>query len=168
MTTSADRAAAEIVRVLPRLLRFLHAGLQDYPLTLQQLRVLDAIADGDRSAGEVAAELGIRPPTLTGLADPLHQKGLISRERDPTAWRVVRLGLTPAGRDVYEAVLAVTRRQARNLVVHLAQSDQVGLSRALAALNEEVDRASAHAGSRARDQTQRSASKGVGPRKRAG
>ena len=95
-----------------------------------------ALADGERSAGKVAAELVIRPPTLTGLVTPLERHGLITRRRDPVAWRVVLLGLTPAGRDVYHSILVAARRRLVGLVDSLPPPDQAALSRALLALDE--------------------------------
>jgi DNA-binding MarR family transcriptional regulator len=97
-------------------MRFLHQGLRGYPLILQQVRVLGTLADGDRSAGEVAAELVIRPPTRTGLVAPLERQGLIMRRRDPVAWRVVLLGLPPAGRAVYHSILVAARGRLVGLV----------------------------------------------------
>jgi DNA-binding MarR family transcriptional regulator len=94
------------------------------------------LADGERSAGEIAAELVIRPPTLTGLVTPLERQGLITRRRDPVAWRLVLLGLTPAGRDVYHSILVAARRRMVGLVDSLSPPDQAALSRALLALNE--------------------------------
>ena len=120
-------------------MRFLHRGLHGHPLTLQQLRVLEALADGERSAGDVAEELGIRPSTLTGLLGPLDRQGLITRGRDPIAWRVVQLGLSPAGHDVYESLVLAARRRLGGLVASLSRSDQVALRRALFALREELN-----------------------------
>jgi DNA-binding MarR family transcriptional regulator len=143
MKPATDQTAAALLELLPRLMRFLHHGLRGHPLTLQQLRVLGALADGERSAGEVAAELGIRPPTLTGLLEPLERQALITRRRDPVAWRVVRLGLTPAGRDVYHTLMVAARRRLVRLVANLAAADQVALRHALRVLAEalhQVDR----------------------------
>ena len=136
MRTAPEQTAAALLELLPRLMRFLRQGLRGYPLTLQQLRVLGTLADGERSAGEVAAELAIRPPTLTGLVTPLERQGLITRRRDPIAWRVVLLVLTPAGRDVYHSILVAARRRLVGLVDSLPPPDQAALSRALLALDE--------------------------------
>jgi DNA-binding MarR family transcriptional regulator len=137
MRSGTERTAAVLLELLPQLMRFLHKGFRDHPLTLQQLRVLGALADSERSAGDVAAELGIRPQTLTGLLDPLYRQGLITRRRDPVAWRVVRLGLTPAGEDVHESLVVAARKRLAGLVANLRPPDQVALTRSLLALGEE-------------------------------
>jgi DNA-binding MarR family transcriptional regulator len=142
VTTNPPPAAEVLVRVLPQLVRFLHTALRDYPLTLPQLRVLAALHQGERPMGEVAAELGVRPPTLTGLVDALQHQGLVTRRRDPVAWRVVRLGLSPAGRDVYQAVHMAARRRLGRLVAALPAGDQDALARVLVGL-EDAARAAA-------------------------
>jgi hypothetical protein len=45
--TAPEQTAAALLEVLPRLMRFLHQGLRGYPLTMQQLRVLGTLADGE-------------------------------------------------------------------------------------------------------------------------
>jgi DNA-binding MarR family transcriptional regulator len=143
MRSGTERTAAVLLELLPQLMRFLHEGFRDHPLTLQQLRVLGALADSERSAGDVAAELGIRPQTLTGLLEPLYRQGLITRRRDPVAWRVVRLGLTPAGEDVHESLVVAARKRLAGLVANLRPPDQVALTRSLLALGEELRQACA-------------------------
>jgi DNA-binding MarR family transcriptional regulator len=139
--TATDQSAAALLDLLPRLMRFLHQGLRGHPLTLQQLRVLGALAAGERPTGEVAAELGIRPPTLTGLLEPLQRQGLIARRRDPRAWRVVLICLTPAGEDVHHTILMAARRRLVRLIADLPAPDQAALRQALRALAESLQQA---------------------------
>jgi DNA-binding MarR family transcriptional regulator len=145
MTANPRPPGDILVRVLPQLVRFLHRGLRDYPLTLPQLRLLAALTDGEQTMGDVAAELGIRPPTLTGLVDPLHRQGLVTRRRNPVAWREVLLGLSPAGRDVYHTVLGSARQRLGQLITALSASDQESLVRVLTGLEEALRTADATA-----------------------
>lgn len=46
-----------------------------------RLRVVCALLDGDRSAGDLAHEAGLRGPALSQQAAVLEAKGLISRQR---------------------------------------------------------------------------------------
>jgi DNA-binding MarR family transcriptional regulator len=128
-----------LLRVLPRLLRHVHSGLRDHPLTLPQLRVLAALSDGERPAGEVARELGIRPSTLTGLVKPLNRLDLVTRRRHPAAWRVVLLGLSPAGRDVYRSAHAAARVRLGELVAELSTQEQAALMHALTSLEAALE-----------------------------
>jgi DNA-binding MarR family transcriptional regulator len=137
---AAEQAAVALLEVLPGLTRFLHHGLRGHPLTLQQLRVLGALVDGKRSHGELAGELGIRPPTVTGLVGPLEHQGLVTRRRDPVAWRVIFLDLTPAGRDVYHTIMLAARRRLGGLVAEMSSVDQAVLLHALAALGRALER----------------------------
>jgi MarR family transcriptional regulator, organic hydroperoxide resistance regulator len=69
-----------------------------YGLTASQLWLLRTLeADGPIPAGPLARQLAIHPSTLTALAARLEQRGLITRARESSDRRFVRLRLTPAG-----------------------------------------------------------------------
>jgi DNA-binding MarR family transcriptional regulator len=140
MKAAGDQTAVILLDILPRLMRFVHHGLRGHPLTLQQLRVLGALIEGEHSPSEVASELGIRPPTVTGLVGSLEHQGLISRRRDPMAWRVILLDLTPAGRDVYHTIMLAARRRLGGLLADMSSIDQASLRHTLAALGEALER----------------------------
>ena len=42
--------------------------------------------------------------TMTGIVERLLERGLVTRDRDPQDRRTLRVGLTPAGRDLLEQV----------------------------------------------------------------
>ena len=96
-TSSRDvvRAVADLVSLIePRLL-----GLwQEVGMTLSQRRVLRRLWDGPRSAGEVAAGLGISSPSLTRMLTKLEQRGLLVRTLDTGDRRRVQVELTSQGR----------------------------------------------------------------------
>jgi DNA-binding MarR family transcriptional regulator len=140
MRPAADQTAVILLELLPRLMRFVQHGLRGHPLTLQQSRVLGALIDGERSPSEIGRELGIRPPTVTGLVGSLEHQGLITRRRDPVAWRVILLDLTPAGRDVYHSIMLAARRRVGGLLTDLSATDQAALRHVLAALGEALER----------------------------
>ncbi len=56
--------------------------------------------------GDMASEMQILPSTLTAIADGLEEKGLISRERDPTDRRAWQLRLTELGAEKRHALMA--------------------------------------------------------------
>lgn len=67
-------------------------------LTMPQMRVLFMLAERPgASAGELADELQVAPPTVTGMTDRLHRQGLIVRGVDPSDRRLVRLSLSDEG-----------------------------------------------------------------------
>jgi MarR family transcriptional regulator, organic hydroperoxide resistance regulator len=94
------RAGTVVARRRQRLL----AGHGLSPTSLALLAELDR-ADG-LSHRELAAELDLTPATLTPVVDALAAAGSIRRARDPRDRRVVRLSITPAGRDRLRSVSA--------------------------------------------------------------
>ena len=63
---------------------------------------------------QLARSLGIEGPTLTRHLDGLEQAGLVTRSRDPSDRRAVRVELTDAGNakhaELLQAVIAFNRR----------------------------------------------------------
>jgi DNA-binding MarR family transcriptional regulator len=69
-------------------------------LSRTALMALTAIeAEGRLTHREVAKHCWVRPPTLTPVVDALEANGLLSRQRDTTDRRVVRLRITATGQD---------------------------------------------------------------------
>ncbi|MGK6321278.1 MarR family winged helix-turn-helix transcriptional regulator [Sphingomonas sp. DT-204] len=54
------------------------------------------------NAGELARELGITTGATTRMIDVLEMRGLMTRDRGTDDRRVVRLAITPEGRDIVE------------------------------------------------------------------
>ncbi len=68
-------------------------------LTMPQARVMFTLIEhGERTAGELAEEVSVSPPTITGITDRLVKQGLVERREDPRDRRIVVLGLTDEGR----------------------------------------------------------------------
>lgn len=68
-------------------------------MTLSQRRLLRALRQGPRTAGQVAADLGISAPSLTRMLGKLEERGFVSRTVDPSDRRRVRVELTAEGRE---------------------------------------------------------------------
>jgi DNA-binding MarR family transcriptional regulator len=73
------------------------------------------------TVGEVARYLGLRHNSTVGLVDRAAAAGLVTRRTDDEDRRVVRLRLTPAGRNVLAALAA----QHRNELSRLENIDRV-------------------------------------------
>ncbi|TDD85280.1 MarR family transcriptional regulator [Actinomadura darangshiensis] len=69
----------------------------DQPITSQQLSVLGSLEHGPRRMTELAAEHGVRLPTMTAQINRLERDALVARGRDGTDARVVTARLTEAG-----------------------------------------------------------------------
>ncbi len=63
------------------------------------LRCLDWLFDGPRSAGELSHGTGLSSAATTTLIDRLERKGFVQRVRDPADRRRVLVGMTPQGRE---------------------------------------------------------------------
>jgi DNA-binding MarR family transcriptional regulator len=80
--------------------RYYQRTVAAHGLTSTSIGVLGVLAGTDAvSHRELSAQLGVTPATLTPVVDALEGSGALTRERDPADRRVVRLSITPAGRD---------------------------------------------------------------------
>ncbi|MCW2903702.1 MAG: transcriptional regulator, MarR family [Streptosporangiaceae bacterium] len=69
----------------------------DQPITAQQLAVLGSLQAGSRRMSELAAEHGVRMPTMTAQIGRLARDGMVTRGGDASDARVVTVSLTPTG-----------------------------------------------------------------------
>lgn len=100
--TVADELGWE--RLLPRVgaavTRRHQRLLAEHGLTPTSAALLAVLARADgQSHRELAGHLRLTPATLTSVVDQLERAGDVRRERDPLDRRVVRVSITPAGRD---------------------------------------------------------------------
>lgn len=99
MTASERELAEQLNLRLRHVVLMLRQVSADQPVTPQQLSVLSSLEHGPRRMTELAAEHGVRLPTMTAQINRLERDGLITRGRDDADARVVTAGLTAAGRD---------------------------------------------------------------------
>ena len=65
---------------------------------MAQLRLMFSLLESDgQMLSDLAAEMHVTPPTITGLTDRLVKRDLLERKPDPNDRRVIRASLTPAG-----------------------------------------------------------------------
>jgi DNA-binding MarR family transcriptional regulator len=121
VTDSTDHA---LIQMMPWLMRFVVGGSSAARLTLAQLRVLFAIGTGERRSGQLAAEAGLRPSSLTRIIDILHEHGLVTRRRDPLNRRTILVGLTLRGRALHRGVMLANDRRCRQLAEALRPREE--------------------------------------------
>lgn len=73
-------------------------------LTLTQVRALRRLAKEAKPLGQLGAELGLTPPSVTRLVDRLEERGLIERRRDGADRRRVVAAILPAGQKLIDTV----------------------------------------------------------------
>jgi len=115
-------------------------------ITLPQYRVLVVLATrGPQFPSVLANELRIAPSSVTRLCDRLVAKGLILRAEAPDSRRQVVVTISPAGRQVVDAVTDVRRREIGRLVTAVPAGRRPQTIEALndlgAAAGEELERA---------------------------
>ena len=94
---------ADVAAAVLAILR-LYRGLEcvDAGLTPSQYRIMKLAAAGGERSTRLAQRLAVAKPTLTAIADGLVAAGYASRAPEPGDRRVVRLSLTPAGREALD------------------------------------------------------------------
>ena len=85
------------------------------PLTMDQVRLLKLLSHEPRSIGELAAQHGVTPSTMSRSVDVLVRREWISRESDPADRRQVILRLTDAGRAAHVEMV----RHAEEMLIRL-------------------------------------------------
>lgn len=80
--------------------RYYQRTVSGHGLTSTSIGVLGVLGHRDAiSHRELAGHLGVTPATLTPVIDALEAAGELRRDRDTTDRRVVRLSITPVGRE---------------------------------------------------------------------
>jgi DNA-binding MarR family transcriptional regulator len=95
----------EALTTLAKLYQFRNLEERGYAgLTVSQsYSMRDLYFNGTRSMSELAAQLGLRLSTMTGVIDQLEGKGLVERLDHPEDRRSLQVRLTPEGRKLYES-----------------------------------------------------------------
>jgi homoprotocatechuate degradation regulator HpaR len=104
---SYDRALPiALLRAREATLAPFRADLDRIGLTVQQWRVIRALAEGaPRTAGELSELCVLMPPSLSRILKNLTERGYIARVEDDDA-RLHRVRLTAAGREKYAEMSA--------------------------------------------------------------
>jgi DNA-binding MarR family transcriptional regulator len=106
-------------------------------VTLPQYRALVVLASrGPQGVAELAEAVAVTPPTASRMCDRLVRKGLVKRRAARTDRRQVRIGLTPAGREIIDDVTKRRRAEIADLVANVPHEARVSVVEALQQLCE--------------------------------
>ncbi|MGW4569355.1 MarR family winged helix-turn-helix transcriptional regulator [Streptomyces sp. NPDC004561] len=139
----ADRTASEqrpdLAAMIVPLGRALVAAelpvLREHGLVMWAYSVLLALDEEPvRTQAALARDIGADKTRIIAVLDGLEERGLIVRRPDPADRRVRVLSLTPAGRQVREAVRSAIREREERLLARLPKEDRRGFLNALRAL----------------------------------
>ncbi len=99
--------------------------LEDVRVTPAQLILLDWIATSPGcSVREIAAGLGLTPPTVSVGVRRLEEAGLLERQPDPQDRRAVRLSVTARGEALHRRAQDFRRRKVRRLLAGLTAEER--------------------------------------------
>jgi len=105
----------------------------DYHYNLSRIKTLAAFSD-DRSysMGELSKSIGVATPRMTILVDELENEGLAVREPDTNDRRVIKVRLTPKGKDLLQEFNRQRRKETGTLLRRISESDRNELLDSLA------------------------------------
>ena len=104
------------------------------------LRCLDWLADGPKTAGVLATATGLRPAATTALIDRLEAKGLVERVRDETDRRRVLVRMTTDGMRSTYSMYAPLVDEGQGLFAHHTVAELTAMRDLLDAMRELTDR----------------------------
>ena len=104
------------------------------------LRCLDWLADGPKTAGMLATATGLRPAATTALIDRLEAKGLVERVRDESDRRRVLVRMTEEGIRTTYAMYAPLVEEGQGLFAHHSAAELTAMRDLLDAMRELTDR----------------------------
>ncbi len=139
---TTERLAGELRTEVNRLSFHFRTPAAHRGITPTRLAALSALArqpDGCRT-GDLAAQMGVSPSSMTRLVEILRDEGWLERRRDPADQRAYHLLLTASG---HERLLALREETTTRLASDIAEldPDQIdALVRAIPVLRELADR----------------------------
>jgi DNA-binding MarR family transcriptional regulator len=104
------------------------------------LRCLDWLADGPKTAGQLATATGLRPAATTALIDRLTRKGLVERVRSDADRRQVIVQMTPQGAEQTGALYRPLVEEGQHLLTGLTDRDLALMRDYLHVITELTDR----------------------------
>ncbi|MHA3702924.1 MarR family winged helix-turn-helix transcriptional regulator [Jatrophihabitans sp. YIM 134969] len=103
------------------------------------LRCLDWLADGPKTAGLLATATGLRPAATTALIDRLSERGLVERVRSETDRRQVLVRMTDEGARVTYAMYAPLVEEGAAVFTHRTIAELATMRDTLDAMRELTD-----------------------------
>jgi DNA-binding MarR family transcriptional regulator len=93
-------------------------------LPAAQLDVLRCLHQrGNLTVSQLAKELSVTASAITSLSDRLVKSNLVQRMADKSDRRLVRLGLTPEGKELFEKIHAETLERVRSYFQRVPKSE---------------------------------------------
>lgn len=135
--------ADELLFLVPAMFRFFQIEkpqeILDMDLTLLELCVLGELSSSRQlSMSEVGRALSVNLSTLTRLVDKLVEKNLVARSPDPDDRRVVRITLTPQGRQARQILEEKRRRRVESFLRQMTSEERRNLLHILRTIHSRI------------------------------
>jgi DNA-binding MarR family transcriptional regulator len=110
----------------------LAARLLAHGLYAGQEQIIMALAERDgQTPGQLAARLGVRPPTITKTINRLQSQGFVSKQASETDARQAHVFLAEAGREVVRSIEKSLKKTEKQALKGLDKKDQKALAKLL-------------------------------------
>jgi DNA-binding MarR family transcriptional regulator len=138
-TSDADTCARELIEVIPLVSGWVRAVIRrrEPSWSLPQLQALGFLRQNPgASLSDLAAHLGVGPPTASTLISRLVTVDQVDRRDDPAERRRTLLTLTPQGAAQLESALAKSQTELAERLRNLSARDLTRVCQALGVLRE--------------------------------
>lgn len=120
------------VKILHLLRKINQEHWLELDLSMAQLKVLFLLNKGQPMMGnQIAAELRVTAPTVSGLLDRLEQQGLIKREYSSIDRRAIRVSLTAKGLQLVTKLHTHSKEKLIKVYQQMSAEDRVHLYKGL-------------------------------------
>src|SRR5215510_9563331 len=110
-----------------------------------QDQIMLALSNEDgQTPGQLAARLGVRPPTITKTINRLQAQGFLDKRASETDARQAHVFLTDPGRDTIRSIEKSVRKTEKQALKGLDKKDQKTLSKLLARVEANLSDAVPH------------------------
>lgn len=94
---------------------------------LFRILILLSQSENPLTMSELSAELNVPMSTATRIVDWLVRGNMVERVNDPKDRRVVRVGMSKSGRELYETAMAYTKQRIARLLKDFTMEEQTQL-----------------------------------------
>jgi DNA-binding MarR family transcriptional regulator len=123
--------------VARRLRRLSREGMAQWDINPSHARALAVLGrHGTMRLSELSDHLHIAPRSTTEVVDALEERGLVSRQPDPSDRRATLISVTPEGDHVIQAVWSTRSAEVEAIFGSLSATDRAALGRILRKLQD--------------------------------
>jgi DNA-binding MarR family transcriptional regulator len=117
----------------------LAARLLDHGFYAGQDQIMLALAHEDgQTPGQLAARLGVRPPTITKTINRLQAQGFLDKRASENDARQAHIFLTETGRDAIKAIEKSVRKTEKQALKGLDKKEQKAFAKLLARIENNL------------------------------